>query len=204
MAYTNISHKIKNLILTAQAYSLEVERAAHNGFVVGSSPTRPNQLKMDFTLKTYKYFRIKHYLKEINFFFFFQGASVDNESWIRIEQSFVSHELKYYRILNKVTINTLKNSVFKNVAVLIQGPIVLLNNNNNDTKLTFKELENINPLINLLGFRLNRMIYSKKQIKNLKKISYLENIYIFHKYIKTFTRLPYRKLKSKRTSRISK
>jgi hypothetical protein len=82
--------------------------------------------------------------------------------------------------------------------------MVLLNNKNNDTKLTFKELENINPLINLLGFRLNQMIYSKKQIKNLKKISYLENVYIFHKYIKTFTRLPYHKLKSKRTSYISK
>ena len=26
-----------------QAYSLEVERTAHNGFVVGSSPTKPKK-----------------------------------------------------------------------------------------------------------------------------------------------------------------
>ncbi len=96
-------------------------------------------------------------------------------------------------------INTLKSSVFKNVVVLIHGPIVLLTNNNNNTKLTFKDLENINPLINLLGFRLNHRIYSKKQIKNLKRISYLENIYIFHKYMKIVTKLPYYKLKSRKT-----
>jgi len=159
---------------------------------------------MDFNLKTYKCFRIKHYLKTVNFFFFFQGTSVNNESWIKIEQGFVNHELKYYRILNKLMINTLKNSVFKNVIVLIHGPIILLNNDHNGTKLTFKELENINPLINLLGLRLNNKIYSKKQIKNLKRISYVENIYSFHKSMKTFVTQPYYKLKSKKTLSISK
>jgi len=159
---------------------------------------------MDFNLKTYKCFRIKQYLKVINFFFFFQGTSVNNESWIKIEQSFVNHELKYYRILNKLMINTLKSSVFKNVAVLIHGPIILLNNDNNNTKLTFKELENINPLINLLGFRLNNKIYSKKQTRNLRNMSYLENICIFHQSMKTFTKLPYYKLKSRKTLLVSK
>ena len=159
---------------------------------------------MDFNLKTYKCFKIKYYLREINFFFFFQGTSVDNESWVKIEQSFVNHELKYYRILNKLMINTLKSSILKNVIVLIHGPIILLNNDNNNTKLTFKELENINPLINLLGFRLNNKIYSKKQIKNLRKMSYLENIYTFHKCMKTFTKLPYWKLKTTKTLSVSK
>ena len=101
-------------------------------------------------------------------------------------------------------INTLKSSVFKNVIVLIHGPIILLNNDNNDTKLTFKELENINPLINLLGLRLNNKIYSKKQIKNLKKMSYSENICTFHKSMKTLTKLPYFKLKNKKILPISK
>ena len=159
---------------------------------------------MDFNLKTYKCFKTKHYLKAINFFFFFQGTSVDNESWIKIEQGFVNHELKYYRILNKLMINTLKSSVFKNLVVLIHGPIIILNNNNNSTKLTFKELENINPLINLLGFRLNNKIYSKKQTRNLRNMSYLENICIFHQSMKTFTKLPYYKLKSRKTLLVSK
>jgi len=159
---------------------------------------------MDFNLKTYKCFKIKHYLKVINFFFFFQGTSVDNENWIKIEQGFANHELRYYRILNKLMINTLKSSIFKNLVVLIHGPIILLSSDTNNAKLTFKELESINPLINLLGFRLNNKIYSKKQIKNLKKMSYLENIYIFHKSMKTLTKLPYYKLKSKKILPMSK
>lgn len=100
-------------------------------------------------------------------------------------------------------INTLRGSVFKNLVVLIHGPIILLNSSNNNTKLTFKELENISPLIHLLGFRLNNKIYSKKQTKNLKKMSYVENISIFHKYMKTFTKLPYYKLKSRKVLSIS-
>jgi len=86
-------------------------------------------------------------------------------------------------------IKTLKNSIFKNLVVLIHGPIILVNTTNK--KLPFKELENINPFISLLGFRLNNKIYSRRQIKNLKKISYIENISIFHNSIKTFTKLPY-------------
>ena len=158
---------------------------------------------MDFNLKTYKYSRIKHYLREINFFFFFQGASVDSRSWIKIEQDFVSHDLKYYRIHNKLMINALRSSIFRNTVILIHGPIILLNSNNKNMKLTFKELENINPLIHLLGLRLNNKIYSKKQTKNLKKMSYLENISIFHKYMKAFTMLPYYKLKSRKVLSIS-
>lgn len=99
-------------------------------------------------------------------------------------------------------INTVKNSIFKNLTVLIHGPIILLNSDN--ANLTFKELKNINPLINLLGFRLNNKIYSKKQLQSLRRISYLENVSIFHKTLKTFTKMPYHKLKSKKTLPVSK
>jgi len=101
-------------------------------------------------------------------------------------------------------INTLKSSVFKNVIVLIHGPIILLNNDNNDTKLTFKELENINPLINLLGLRLNNKIYSRKQIKNLKKVSYTDNVFEVYSAMKVFTKIPYYKFKSRKVLPISK
>ena len=99
-------------------------------------------------------------------------------------------------------INTLKNSIFKNLIVLIHGPIILLNTNN--VNLTFKELENINPLIRLLGFRINNNVYSKKQIKNLKNLSYIENISVFHNSMKTFTKISYYTFTSKKTVPISK
>ena len=114
----------------------------------------------------------------------------------------VNHKLKYFRILNKLMINTLKNSIFKNLIVLIHGPIILLNSNN--ANLTLKELENINPLISLLGFRINNNVYSKKQIKNLKNLSYIENISVFHNSMKTFTKMSYYTFKSKKILPISK
>ena len=101
-------------------------------------------------------------------------------------------------------ISTLSNSVFKNLITLINGPILILNSNDNNIKLTFKELGNISPLIRLLGFRLNNKFYSKNQIKNLKDVSYLENFHVFHNSMKTFAKTPYYILKNKKTLPISK
>ena len=159
---------------------------------------------MDFNLKIYKYSKIKYYFKTIKIFFFFQGTSLNNTNWIKIEQSLFIHKLKYFRILNKLMINTLINSIFINVITLINGPILILNNKSNNINLTFKELKNISPLIRFLGLRLNNKIYSKNQIKNLKKISYIENFQVLHNSIKTFTKTPYYTIKNKKTLSISK
>ena len=159
---------------------------------------------MDFNLKTYKRFKIKHYFKTKDFFYFFHGTSLKNENWIKTEQEFARHKLKYIRILNKLMISTLKNSIFKNLVVLIHGPILLLNNSGNFSKLTFEELESVNPLINFLGCKLNNKIYSKKQIKDLRRVSYIENVSIFHNSMKTLTRIPYNRFESNKTIRISK
>jgi hypothetical protein len=100
-------------------------------------------------------------------------------------------------------INILKNSIFKNLVVLIHGPMILLRKNISP-KFTFKELNSLNPFINFLSFRLNNKIYSKKQVKNLEKISYLENVVILHNSLKTFTKLPYCKFKTKKKLFVSK
>lgn len=157
---------------------------------------------MDFSLKTYRRLKIKYYLKTINFFFFFHGASLNNESWIKTEQTLVKNKLKYYRVFNTLMIRTLKCSIFKNLITLLHGPIVLINTNN--VELTLKKLKNINPLINLLCLKLNNKIYSKKQIKNIKKLSYIENVSIFHKSMKNLIKMPYYKFKSKKLSLVSK
>lgn len=157
---------------------------------------------MDFSLKTYRRLKIKYYLKTINFFFFFHGASLDNESWIKTEQTLVRNKLKYYRVFNTLMIKTLKCSIFKNLITLLHGPIVLINTDN--VELTLKKLKNINPLINLLCLKLNNKIYSRKQIKNIKKLSYIENVSIFHKSMKTLIKMPYYKFKSKKLLLISK
>jgi hypothetical protein len=157
---------------------------------------------MNFNLKIYKHFQIKRYFKTMHFFCFFHGTSISNENWIKIEQIFANNNLTYFRIFNRLMINTLKNSIFKNLAVLIHGPMFILNNKN--SKLTFKELDDLSPLISLLGFRLNNKVYSTRQIKNLKKTSYLKNVVILRNSIKAFTKLPYRQFKSKNLLPVSK
>ena len=99
-------------------------------------------------------------------------------------------------------LNVLKNSIFKNLMIIIHGPTMILNSNN--IKLTFKKLNNISPFICLLGVRLNHKLYSINQIKNLKKISYIENFSILHNSIKTYLKIPYYKLKTKKVLVISK
>jgi hypothetical protein len=157
---------------------------------------------MDFNLKTYQRLKIKYYLKTVNFFFFFHGASLDSESWIKTEQILVKNKLKYYRVFNTLMIKTLNCSIFKNLTTLLHGPIILINSN--DTKLISKKLKNINPLVNLLCLKLNNKIYSRKQIKNIKKLSYIENVSIFHKSMKTLIKMPYYKFNSKKLLLLSK
>ena len=86
-------------------------------------------------------------------------------------------------------IHILKNSIFKNLTSLINGPIILLNTNN--VELTLKKLKSISPLITLIGLRINYKVYSKEQIQNLKKMSYLENLLIFHRTMGNSIKTPY-------------
>jgi hypothetical protein len=157
---------------------------------------------MSFNLKIYKRLKIKYYFKKINFFLFFHGTSLNNLEWIKIEQLLNKNELKYFRIFNTLMINILKNSIFKNLTILIHGPIILLNTNN--TKLIIKKLENISSWINLLCLKLNTKIYSKKQIKNLKKLSYIENVSLFFNAMQLLIKMPYYKFKKKKILQISK
>jgi ribosomal protein L10 len=157
---------------------------------------------MDFNLKTYKCLKIKYYFKKINFFFFFHGTSLNSTNWVKVEQLLNKDELKYFRVLNTLLINVLNNSIFKNLIILIHGPIVLVHTNS--TKLIFKKFYNISPWISLLGLKLNNKIYSKKQIKTLKKLSYVENVYGFYNSVQFFTKMPYSKFRNEKIAQISK
>ena len=159
---------------------------------------------MEFNLKTYKHFKIRSSFKTINFLFFFQGASLDNKNWIKVEQSLFIHKLKYFTILNKLMITTLNDSIFKNIISIINGPILMIQKNNSNVKINFKELLNVSSWIRLLGFKLNNKIYSKNQVQNLTKISYLENFHSFHNSMKTFGKMPYYTFKNRKVSSVSK
>lgn len=152
---------------------------------------------MSFNLKTYKLLKIKNYFKKINFLFFFQGTSLDKINRIKIEQLFNKEEFKYFQVINSLTVKIMKDSILKNLTPLIHGSILLVHTNSK--KLTLKKLNNISIFINLLCLRLNNKIYSKKQIKNLKKLSYIENIYLFYSFMQMNLKMLYYIFKNKKT-----
>ena len=157
---------------------------------------------MNFNLKIYKNLKIKYYFKNISFFLFFQGTYLNSIDWLKIEQLLNKNELKYFRIFNTLMINILKNSIFKNLIILMHGPIILFNNSS--TKLIINKLENISLWINLLCLKLNTKIYSKKQIKNLKKLSYIKNASLFFNFMQLLIKMPYYKFKNKKVLQTSK
>ena len=151
---------------------------------------------MDFNLKTYKCFKFKYYFKTVRIIFFFHGTSLNNENWLEIEQVFISNQLSYLRIFNTLINKSMQDSTFKNLSNLIHGPIVLLRGTN--VKLSMSAIKNINPLIYLLCLKLNNKVYSKAQIKNVKQLSYLKNIFTFYKLLHVYVTMPYFTLKNKK------
>lgn len=157
---------------------------------------------MSFNLKAYKRLKIKHYFKKINLFFFFHGTCLNNTNWIKVEQLFNEKELKYLRVINTLLIKTLTHSIFRNLAVLVHGPILLLKISN--AKSVIHKLNSINLWISLLCLKLNNKIYSSKQISNLNKLSYIENVYSFYNCMQLVVKMPYYKFKNKKITQISK
>ena len=157
---------------------------------------------MSFNLKTYKCVRIRHYFKKVNFFFFYHGTCLNEASWIKIKQILSKEELKYLRAVNTLIVKSVKNSIFKNLTFIVQGPIMLLHTSK--TKLVLKKLDSLNAWTSFLCLKLNNKLYSKRQITNLKELSYFENMCLFYNCIKFLVRMPYNNLKNKKTIQISK
>jgi hypothetical protein len=99
-------------------------------------------------------------------------------------------------------VQTVKNSTFKNLAALIHGPILLLHTTNE--KLVLKNLNNLGIWVSLLCLKLNNKIYSKKQITNLKKLSYVANVHLLYNSIRFIVKIPCSKLRNKKITQVSK
>lgn len=171
-----------------------VERTAHNGFVVGSNPTKPTKnyyILMELKLNTYKFFRINCYLKNNNLFFIYNGNNLKTENWIKIEQELFKYNLKYFKLYNSLAKKTFKNSIFKNFLQIINGLIIVISFKKN--LINLKKLINFNKYLTLLCIRINDNIYSLKQIKNLITFNYKKGIIILFNILKIFTKICFRK-----------
>ena len=150
-------------------------------------------MKIEF--KSYKLFKVKYYLKTTKFFVFYHGTNINLKNWIKIEQILKKSQLQQYKVYNTFLIKIIKNSIFKNIMTLIQGPIIIVYIKT-PSNLTINKLIEVNPLLSFLSIRINNKFYAVSQIKNIKSISFVKNVIIFHKSLKMFLKIPYYKLKN--------
>jgi hypothetical protein len=137
---------------------------------------------MDFNLKSYRVLKVKNYLKNCDFFFFFHSAKLTSNEWISIEQDLKKLKLKYYKVFNGTTLETINNSVYKNFNQIICGIVLFIEPR---FKLTALELDVIKKtlkhLFALLSVKLNNKIYAIEQLKGLKTFSYKQNMFNFYR-----------------------
>lgn len=181
-----------------------VERAAHNGFVVGSNPARPINCNypMDFNFKTYQIVKLKEYFKNQSLFFLFHSAKLNLTRWTSTEQNLKKLKLSYYKPLNKTTVKTFKNSIYKNFSSNIAGFILFINSNSKKIELNLPTIvKNLKPSFTLVAIKLNNKVYSTTQLKELNSLSYNKSVFNLYKVLDKQLKTSYILTNKKRTSK---
>lgn len=187
-----------------------VERAAHNGLVVGSNPTKPKKFliynlnKMNTNFKKFKIQKFKKHLQNKEFLLFFQANKLSQKDWLKTEQIFKKIKVKYYKAFNSTTSNTFKRSIYSNYSVIVNNFFIALEPTFKTTVLKKNFInKEIKLLFILLSLKLNDKIYSSDQFKRLTDFSYNKFVFkaykSFEKYSKITNIFNYKKkvLKSK-------
>lgn len=174
-----------------------VERTAHNGLVVGSSPTKPINLtcyKMDHNLKKYRVLKIKNSFKNSNLLFFYNSSKIESNKWMLKEQQLKKAKLKYNQIYNGTAMKTINNSIYSNLNQIISNVIVFTKPAFKSSVLQLKTTKNsLEPSFILLFLKLNNKIYTLPQFKNIFVFNYKTTIFTLNKelirYVKTIHKL---------------
>lgn len=117
---------------------------------------------MKFTLKKYKYLKIKKSIKETSIIYFYNVKTNDN--FIKRMQHFHKLEFNCNQITNSLMRKSLKQSIYSNYSNLITGLIMLVKHNDkiksNNNVITFQN-KNI-----LLGIKMNNKFYPTINLSN--------------------------------------
>lgn len=136
--------------------------------------------------KNYQNLKIKHYLKNNSILLLTNGINQKATNWVKFEQGLKTINLKYYKPYNKISRKIIKNSIFLNFTNLINGPFFFLSIRNRkilfDNKILKKETLKFLKL-QLLALKLNKKIYSIKQIQKLNSLIYKEVISVFYQFL---------------------
>lgn len=173
-----------------------VERAAHDGFVVGSNPAGPiyNTYKycfiMDFNSKDYQNGKLKKFFKTNDLFFLFHSAKLNLNQWIQVEQNLKKLKLEYAKTLNGTALKLFQNSIYKKLSPIICGFVLFINPKYKTTELQLSPVKkDLKQSFELISVKLNNKVYSTTQLKGLNNFSYRKNVFqlyrSFDRYLKT-------------------
>ena len=131
---------------------------------------------MQFSSKDYKILKTKNYLKENNLFFF-NSIHRNSNDGIIMEQNLKKFNLNFYKIFNKTSKTTIKNSIYKNSNELINSMTVFIKPASHSIELKKSNLLNCfeSLMFNMLAIKLNNKIYATSQLKEIKTLNYKDN-----------------------------
>ena len=136
-------------------------------------------------LKNYQILKIKRHLKNNSILLLSSGINKKSNNWVKLEQGLKKINLNYYKPYNKIARKIFKTSIYSNFVNLINGPFFLLIPKNKtilNKKLLKKETLEFFKF-RLLALKLNKKIYSTKQIQKLNSFVYKESISIFYQFL---------------------
>jgi len=122
---------------------------------------------MNFNLKNYKAFKTSAFLRDNKYIVICLCSNFNYEDWTKIERELHKSNLKYHRLLNKVSINLLRKSIFKNYTFLINGPILLLAVKNKKD-INIEQCLKFNSKISFLCLKVKSKIYVNSQLAENK------------------------------------
>ena len=102
----------------------------------------------------------------------------------KLKQNLKKLKLDYHKPLNKVTVKTLENSIYKNFSANIAGFVMFLNTTYKTTEVNLPAvIKSLKPSFTLVSVKLNNKIYSTSQLKGLNDLSYKKTVFNFHQVL---------------------
>ena len=123
---------------------------------------------MQLLSKSYKILKTKNYLKENDLFLFLNSISQNSCDEIIIEQNLKKINLKSYKIFNKTSKITIKNSLYQNSKELVNSITLFIKPVYNFIEFKKSNLfNNFELFLNMLAIKINSKIYSMNQLKEI-------------------------------------
>jgi hypothetical protein len=139
---------------------------------------------MKFALKDYKTLNTKQYIKSTNLFFVFNGIDQNSKDSIKTKQKLKNINFNCYKVFNKTSTKILKNSIYKNVAPIINGGTFFIKPTVKKAlskKNLFNNFENL--MFIFLASKINNKIYFSHQLKNVNILNYYKNNLLLYQFL---------------------